>query len=120
MREELIEPYRRLAWHEDATGYIVWRRGTGGNVELLHIRTYEKGKGSGRQLVYRMLVRLRVDKPYHSVFGFTRVANDEAKAFYAALGFSLTEVPGIYADRRAVLFFAPYDDLVKRMEEYRG
>ncbi len=101
-------------------GDIVWRPGTGGNAELLYIHTTEHGKGYGRALVYMMLDDLKSDPPYHSVFGFTRVSNEEARAFYAALGFRLHEVPGVYADGRAVLFEAPYADLVKEMERYRG
>lgn len=106
--------------HSDDTGYVTWRRGTGGNVELFNIKTRDRGKGYGRQLVYAMLDALKADPPYHSVFGFTRVSNEEARAFYAALGFRLHEVPGVYADGRAVLFEAPYADLVKEMERYRG
>lgn len=115
-----LEYYTTVLRHCDETGVIVWRYGTGRNVELLEIHTNERGKGYGRQLVYRMLDRLKFDPPYHSVFGFTRVSNEEARAFYAALGFRLHEVPGVYADGRAVLFEAPYADLVKEMERYRG
>ena len=122
MREDLIVPYSRVGWYEDPTGYVVWRTGTGDNTELLHVHTDRavKGRGCGRKLVYEMLDRLRDEPPYWSVFGFTRVSNDEARAFYAALGFNLHEVPGVYADGRAVLFEAPYAELVRRMEEYRG
>jgi len=115
-----FERYRTARWHRCELGEIVWRYGTGANVELLEIHAVPRGKGYGRALVYTMLVTLRDDPPYHSVFGFTRVSNEEARAFYAALGFRLHEVPGVYADGRAVLFEAPYADLVREMERYRG
>lgn len=112
--------YRTVRWRRDSTGWIMWRYGTGGNVELTDIHTTERGKGHGRQLFYVMLDALRADPPYYSVFGFTRVSNEEARAFYAALGFRLHEVPGVYADGRAVLFEAPYADLVREMERCRA
>lgn len=119
-RRTKVDPFVTVSSYEDETGYVVWRRGTGDNVELLHIHTAERGKGYGRNLVYRMLDELKYEPPYHSVFGFTRVSNDEAKKFYAALGFELVEVPGVYEDRRAILFWQEYDVLVTKMETYRG
>lgn len=116
---ERVWPYREVDFHEDETGYVVWRPGTGRNVELLHIHTEERGKGHGRRLVYRMLDRLRDDPPYHSVFGFSRASNEEAHAFYVALGFQVQTVKGVYQDGRAVLFWGEYRSLVKRMEEWK-
>lgn len=116
MYRDYITPFAGLHYHADRTGFIVWRRGTGHNVELLHIKTYEKGQGHGRALFFVMLDRLKDDPPYHSVYGFTRVSNSEARAFYGALGFQLDEVAGPYADGRAVLFWASYQDLLKKRE----
>ncbi|MDB4786237.1 hypothetical protein OAG36_00735 [bacterium] len=96
-------------------GFIVWRKGTGCNTELLHIKTFEKGKGYGRELVYQMLDTI---DPYYSVFGFTRVGNKEAKKFYGALGFELQKVNGIYKDGSSVLFWQSYEELKKQRTDY--
>lgn len=109
---ELVERYGPCRYiYFPQQGYIVWRRGTGDNTELLHIRTFRKGQGFGRKLVYAMLDQLRGDPPYHSVYGFTRVSNADAQNFYGALGFERQEVKGIYADGRAVLFWQSYERL---------
>jgi ribosomal protein S18 acetylase RimI-like enzyme len=99
-------------------GYIAWRRGTGDNIELLHIRSFQPGKGYGRFLFYTMLRRLKADPPYHSVFGFTRVGNAEARAFYGALGFNLSVVDGLYAEGQAVLFWQQYTKLTELFDAY--
>ena len=99
-------------------GFIVWRMGTGENVELLHIQTFEKGKGHGRKLFYSMLEDMVDSRPYYSVFGFTRISNEEAQAFYGALGFDLQEVRGVYKDGGAILFSQNYEILVEKMNEY--
>lgn len=107
-------------YHEDATGYIVWRLGTGENVELLHIHTNERGKGHGRRLFYHMLkeIERKGPEPYHSIFGFTRVSNQEAQAFYGALGFVLDKVNGPYQDGHSIFFSAPYSVLLESMKEF--
>lgn len=58
-----------------------------------------------------MLHAIVDDPPYHTVYGFTRTTNEEAKAFYAAMGFDLTTVTGVYADGTAVVFSASYKRL---------
>ena len=101
-------------------GYIIWRRGTGDNVELLHIKTVEKGKGFGRRLFYDMLTGLTLDPPYYSIFGFTRTSNEDAQAFYGALGFNLQSIEGLYKDGTAVMFWQSYEKLVEEMNVYVG
>lgn len=119
--ERYILPFERPGYiYDPRAGFIVWRRGTGNNVELLHIRTFEKGKGHGRRLVYQMLDKLADDPPYHSVFGFTRVDNAEAKAFYGALGFELQTVRGLYADGQAIMFWQSYARLQELRTQYEG
>lgn len=119
MRDQYITPYTRVCYAgEEANGFIAWRLGTGGNVELLHIKTKVKGKGHGRRLFYKMLDCLRNHPPYYSVFGFTRVSNEEAQSFYGALGFDIQDVAGVYADGRALLFWQSYETLLERMNEY--
>lgn len=116
---ELVDKYGDCRYHYiPDQGYIIWRLGTGDNTELLHIRTFEKGQGYGRKLVYMMLDRLKWNPPYHSIFGFTRVSNVEAQNFYGALGFELQETKGVYADGRAILFWQSYEELLKRRDEY--
>ena len=114
-----INPFKEIE-HEyvENRGYIVWRRGTGDNVELLHIRTFKKGEGHGRKLFYKMLDRLSKRPPYHSVFGFTHVGNSEARLFYGALGFWLRPVVGIYQEGSAILFCQSYKTLCKRMHQF--
>lgn len=110
--EKYIFPFRGVEHHYDTTvGFVVWRRGTGDNVELLHIRTFNPGRGDGRRLFHIMLNRLATRPPYHSIFGFTRVGNEEAKAFYGALGFHLQIVEGLYAEGRATIFWQKYEVL---------
>lgn len=119
IQSEYICPYQSVRYiYRRGEGFIAWRRGTGDNVELLHIKTLVKKQGIGRKLVYAMLEYLRECPPYHSVFGFTRVDNEEARAFYGALGFSLQEIAGVYADGRAILFYAPYKRLLEAKNEY--
>lgn len=102
--------------HSGGAGYIVWRVGTGGNVELLDLQVVPtaRGQGVGIGLLRAMLRHLKDNPPYYTIFGFTRTANVEAQEFYAAVGFDLSRVAGVYADGEAIVFSAKYDDLCKR------
>lgn len=111
--QQYLTPYGRT-WHiELPNGYIVWRRGTGNNIELLHIKTYAPGRGTGRQLVIAMLEELKKQPPYCTVFGFTRECNEGSQKFYEALGFELTTVKGVYQDGSAVVFSQEYRKLLE-------
>ena len=103
--------YRRLTHPSRGDSYIVWRRGTGDNVELLHL--YSIGDGWGLRLLCQMLEVLQHTPPYATVFGFTRAGNAKARAFYERTGFTLTEVAGVYDEGRAVVFSARYDELCR-------
>lgn len=92
-------------------GYIIWRRGTGGNAELLWIKSDKKGHG--RELFVGMLRQLKEDPPYHTVFGFARETNLLGLAWYDKMGFDLSRVTGVYKDGSAAVFSAPYDRLCK-------
>lgn len=114
-----IDRLRRMDHYEDTCdddggGYIVWRRGTGDNVEITHLRAYRPHNGAGRRLLRIMLHDLRENPPYATVFGFTRQSNTQACNFYAKMGFELTVVKGVYADGTAVVFSAPYRTLLER------
>lgn len=107
--EEYIDPFTDVSFiYDEDRGYIVWRLGTGQNVELLHIRTFEHGQGYGKELFHLMLDALKDDAPYYSIFGFTRVSNNEAHNFYAALGFELQPIKGLYKDGLAIMFWQSY------------
>lgn len=106
-----VDPYRRIGYVSRDGGYIVWRTGTGGNVEVLHLKADPPMRGTGTSLLREMLLTLESDPPYATVFGFTRVGNMAGRAFYKSSGFTLVEVPGVYAEGRAVLFTAVYGEL---------
>lgn len=96
-------------------GYVIWRTGTGDNVEITHIKAAVPG--GGMRLFREFLVRLLDNPPYGgkgTVFGFTRVGNDRAKKFYRRAGFQLTTVKGVYAEGSAVVFSSCYTKLCCR------
>jgi hypothetical protein len=107
-----VEPYTRIETRETPDGYIVWRLGTGENIELLHLKSFKDG--GGFRLVRLMLNELLKTPPYSSVFGFTRIVNTEAHRFYEKCGFTLSMVDGIYADGRAVVFSAKFEKLCEK------
>lgn len=106
--------YARAEHPDKGEGYIVWRYGTGLNVELLHLKVSKPGHGTATKLLQDMLRRLKQDPPWATVFGFTRVNNESAQGFYSWAGFDLSVVKGVYADGEAMLFSARYDDLCAR------
>lgn len=115
-REQLVDRFQNIWSIHDDHGHIVWRRGTGDNVELLHIRVNTRREGHGTRLIRQMVLCLSADKPYSTIFGFTRTNNDIAINFYTKLGFTLTKVEGVYAEGEALIFSQKYDDLVSRFK----
>lgn len=119
-KAKYLTPYSDIQYeYEPALGWIVWRLGTGENIELLHIRSHVVRKGHGRVLFYRMLSLIEKSKvkPYHSIFGFTRVSNLCAKEFYTSVGFNIQPIDGLYKDGSAIMFWQEYTELLKRREE---
>lgn len=112
--EKHINPYLRISYHSDEHGYIVWRRGTGGNVELLHLKVKETRKGHGTRLFREMLRQLQAEPPYAQVFVFTRMENAAARQFYRSMGMIHSTVYGVYADGVAALLSADYNFLRKK------
>lgn len=113
---EDLTDYTHVYIERSEDGYVTWRRGTGGNVELLHIEVREKRVGHGRRLLTRMLRKLQADPPCGgrgTVFGFTRMSNVDALGWYDGMGFDLSQVCGVYAEGVAVCFSAPYALLVE-------
>lgn len=111
-----VDPYEFVDYWSDDTGYCVWRLGTGLNVELLHLKTIEKRKGHGRNLIKNMLQALDCDinPPRNSVFGFCLASNKDAILFYMAMGFDVTPVPHIYIGQDAVCFSQNFAVLMER------
>lgn len=99
---------------ESDAGEIFWQRGTGGNVEITYFKSSQPQIGYGRRLLREMLMELRKNPPYHTVYGFTRTSNLNARAAYVSLGFTLSPVLGVYKDGDAMVFSAPYEDLCKK------
>ena len=89
--QKYIEPFEGLSYYyNENEGFIVWREGTGNNTELLHIRAFQPAKGG--ILLSRMVMRLADNPPYHSIYGFVRVSNKEAREFYRKLGFEIQKI----------------------------
>lgn len=109
-----VDPFKEVYTVNNTDGYIVWRIGTGWNIELLHLRAYQPGNGAGTRLFREMLSRIEQSgqRPYATVYGFTRTTNYPAKKFYQSLGFSLSYVSGVYADGDAVVFSQSYERLI--------
>lgn len=108
--------YAQVYAERTENGYITWRRGTGGNVELLHIKTREKGRGEGLRLLRLMLKKLKDNPPYDgagTVFGFCRLSNVDALSWYDRAGFDISQVRGVYAEGVAACFSAPYALLIE-------
>jgi ribosomal protein S18 acetylase RimI-like enzyme len=114
LRTEHVQPYREVGHYQCHNGFIVWRVGTGGNVEILHLKTETARQKTGTHLLKTMLERLKERPPYATIFGFSRVSNEAAHAFYRAMGFELTRVKGVYDEGAAVVFSARYSDLMER------
>lgn len=106
-------PYSDVHSYTTEDGCIVWRCGTGGNMELLHLQVHpdKLRQGIGSRLFKQMLKQLQHSPPYETVFGFTRSSNTNAQAFYGAMGFDLSYVRGVYRDGNAVLFSQRYEKL---------
>lgn len=117
--QQYIYPFQAVESIFDPTlGFIVWRTGTGRNVELLHLRAFEKRKGYGRKLFYRMLDRLKKTPPYYSIFSFCRTVNEDAIQFYLSNGFFRQNIDGVYKDGHSIIFHQSFDVLVARQEAY--
>lgn len=109
--------------YRDDLGYIVWRRGTGGNLEILFIEAANPGNGQGRELVRLMVEYLTRTNaaPYHSVFAFRLGSREEAGRFYRSLGFRgvLVGSPrgerGVYRDDETYLHWVPWDELKRNL-----
>ncbi len=88
----------------DNIGFIVWRIGTGNNIELLHIKSFVKRKGYGSLLLRLMILELSKKPPYYSIFGFALYKNKEARFFYKKNGFNVFKCPFPYKTDSSIIF----------------
>lgn len=105
---ERLASYTGAKYLYTEEGYIAWQCSTGENCEILFIEAKEKHKGAGTNLLRKLCTRIT---PYHSVFVIRRACNEEAGAFYRALGFIETTIPNLYKNEDAVLGTVSYKDL---------
>ncbi len=96
-------------------GYIVWRLGTGENVELLHVRSFIPRQGIGTRLVRAMLRELMKNKPYYSIFGFTLANNVIARQWYHSMGFNTQECGGPYKGDKSAIFWRSFEVLCEKL-----
>lgn len=96
-------------------GFIVWRPGTGENVELLHIRTFIYKKGYAKDLIREMVGKLKENPPYYSIFGFALSSRENLRQIYQQLGFNISpDLPGPYKSSSSFLFYQSYNNLIKK------
>lgn len=105
------EPNLRFMF-DPTKGYLIWQVGTGGNVEITHLRVFEKRKGHATNFMKRFV---RLIKPYHSVYVFCLKSNKPALAAYRSFGFEFTEVPNLYRDDGTMLGTVTYTDLCEKL-----
>jgi len=70
-------------------GHLVWRYGTGDNVEIFDIEAYKKRQGVGKEL-FRMLIGELGENPPHAIFAFVGDDNTDVQKFYKVLGFDIS------------------------------
>lgn len=111
--KKYIKPFTGLDYvFLPGKGFVVWRLGTGGNSELLHIMTFSHGKGHAKELVKEMMKNLLKNPPFYSVFGFALSSRTELKKIYTNLGFLITEdIPAPYLGGPAFIFHQSYEKL---------
>lgn len=109
--KQKVAPFEGVSFYENENGYIAWRRGTGDNVELLHIRVYVTQKGHATKLLKEMVKQLSHHPPYHSVYVFVLANNHPALCAYDSWGFKLTRIEGLYKKGGTVIGTIPYTTL---------
>ena len=114
--QSVLDRYAKLDYIQTEEGHIIWRRGTGDNVELLDIQVHDpkRREGHGTELFKNMLHNLIENPPFSDVFGFTRSCNKRALNFYQSLGFKTQYVNGIYKDGSAIIFSQKFESLLER------
>lgn len=112
-----VDPFREAWAFHDSDGYVAWRTGIGGGVEVLSLRAYSPGNGAGRRLLRAMLSSVVGNgRRPGTVYGFLRVPDRDGQSFYRSMGFGLHYTTGVYEDGEAVVFSAPFGELCRRHE----
>lgn len=117
---ETLAVYRQDYVYDEEIGYLVWRTGTGNNLEALFIEVRAKGRGDGRVLYRRMVEKLlgSGERPYYSVFGFVLGSNERALGFYRRMGWAVVPLGrSVYMADETVLVWIAWDDLLKELEK---
>lgn len=97
-------------------GYIVWRLGTGENIELLHVRAFQTGKGLGPRLVKAMLREIRKRKhPYYSIWGIMLAKNEPVIKMYQKMGFNTQKCDGPYKHGPSVMMWQSFELLCENL-----
>lgn len=97
-------------------GYVAWRRGTGDNVEVLHIRAFKTGKGTGVLLAQAMIHELKKRPPYYSIFGFGLASNLPPQKVWKKVGFDIEITKAPYKGGPAFLISQSFEVLVRKLE----
>ena len=93
-------------------GYIVWRLGTGENIELLHVRAFKTGQGLGPRIIKEMLREIKKSRvPYYSVWGLLLASNEPMIKTYQKMGFNLHECPGPYKHGPSIMMWQSFEKL---------
>jgi len=107
--------FKEIHLIEIPQGHLVWKFGTGDNIELFDIEVEEKQKGYGTQLVKMLLEAVAQYHP-SSIYGFTAGNNIVAQSFYRALGFESVPLGDLYKNKAGVIFFwQNYKELCEKL-----
>ena len=114
-----LESYAEVSyiWREDL-GYIVWRNGTGDNLEFLFIEVVEQGKGKGVELYRLMAKKILEDgkRPYHSIYGFRLTGNTKAGKFYQKMGWHQVDFgQAIYGGDKTTLMWMEWNEFLTKI-----
>lgn len=112
--QKKLDVYRELSiFYSAETGYIVWREGTGNNLEILFI------EGAGKELCRIMVKEIirQGKRPYNSVFAFRLGSNEIADKFYRKVGFQCVELgKSVYRDDTTALMWITWYEFLKHLE----
>ena len=107
--EEHVTAYKRVWFHRDDGGFVVWRIGVGGNVEVLTVSPLD------RRLIGCMLDSVEEYLDLGPEAEVYCLAEPEADVigFYVGLGFRMAEVPTVGG---RVTFWRDYGGLAEEFK----
>lgn len=114
--DHLICPFEGTFHIQTDDDYIVWRKGTGSSIEIVHLYVADRRKGRGTVLLKDMATKLKdgLDS-VQSIFGFTRSSNECGVGFYRAMGFDLLHIPHLYEDETGTMFVQSFARLLEKL-----